>query len=85
MTVYAKNPTASIKEGDMVRVYDNTAKETFTASVDGVTALPKKYVRLYITKIKDAEEEDEAEETEEVETTETETGGEGEEGGGNGD
>jgi len=68
MTIFLRNPSIRPKEGDIVKIYDNTAKETFEARVDGVSVLPKKYVRIYVTELKDyVEEEDASEDEDETE------------------
>lgn len=59
MTIFLRNPLLRPKEGDIMKIYDNTAKETFEAKVDGVCVLPKKYVKIFVTKLKDYVEETE--------------------------
>lgn len=49
-TLYLRAPMLVPKEGDTAEIYDNTAKATYRATVDGVTVLPKKYVRVYFTR-----------------------------------
>lgn len=48
LTVYIRKPSMIPNEGDIVKLYNNTAKTEKEYRVSGVTVLPKKYVRIYI-------------------------------------
>ncbi len=48
-TVYARNPSLRPKEGDFVKLYNNTSKTYHVAEVNGVSVLPKKYMQVFVT------------------------------------